>query len=260
MKLKIVLAAALSAPFAAMAGGCGSNGDDSSNNSTTGAKTTPAAGSSKLPQGSESVKLDPADFTTEINNPYWPITPGSKWVYRGQEGGGNQRIEVTVTNETKKIDGIESRVVKDEVTEGGNSVEITRDWYAQDSAGNVWYMGEDTKEYKKGKVSSTKGSWEHGVNGAYAGVIMPAKPRVGLAYRQEYYKGEAEDRARVLSLDAQAIVPFGRFAHALETEDTTPLEPKVVEHKYYARNVGPVLKDTPSGGGREALIDYRPAP
>jgi hypothetical protein len=212
-----------------------------------------------LPRGSEPVTLDPAEFTTRIDNPYWPMTPGSVWVYREREDESELRVEVTVTSETKEIaNGVEARVVHDVVTEDGQLIEDTRDWYAQDSGGNVWYLGEDTKEYEEGKVSSTAGSWEAGVDGAQPGVIMPAEPRVGLEYRQEYYAGEAEDRGRVLALDATASVPFGEYT-ALKTEDVAPLPPPEVEHKLYARGVGPVLTVVVSGGtGREELVSFRP--
>jgi len=207
--------------------------------------------SASFPQGAETVKLDPADFTSQIDNPYWPMAPGDKWIYRV----GEQRIDVTVTAKTKKIVGIDARVVHDVVTEAGKVKEDTFDWYAQDKAGNIWYMGEDTKEFEDGKVS-TKGSWEAGVDGAQPGVFLPAEPKVGLAYRQEYYKGEAEDRAEVLSLDASEQVPYGSFDHLLETKESTPLEPGVVEHKFYAKGVGPILAVTVSGGSdREELVD-----
>jgi hypothetical protein len=251
MKRIIVLAAC----SVLVVGGCGSDDDKSSNEPATTA-TNPAGGQPNLPQGSEPVELDPADFTTRIDNPYWPLTPGSKWVYRGTEGGGNQRVVVTVTNRTRDIAGVTARVVKDVVSEDGKLVEVTDDWYAQDTHGNVWYMGEDTKEYENGKVSTTAGSWEHGVDGAQAGIIMPADPRPGVKYRQEYYKGEAEDRGEILSVNATAKVPFGTFENCVKTEDTTPLEPDVVENKYYAKNVGLVLKISVSGGSKEELIDY----
>lgn len=216
---------------------------------------------SSLPQGSEPVCLDPADFTTRIDNRYWPMAPGSKWVYRETEADREQRIEVTVADETKTIEGITARVVHDVVTENGELVEDTFDWYAQDSTGNVWYLGEDTKEYENGEVVSTSGSWEHGVDGAYAGIIMPAKPRVGLSYRQEYYAGEAEDAARILSLDEKVEVPFGSFEHVLMTKDFTPLEPDLLEHKFYAPDVGPVLTLAISGGSaRGELVSYQPGP
>jgi hypothetical protein len=215
-------------------------------------------GRSTLPRGDERVELDPADFTTRIDNPYWPMTPGSRWVYRETDPDGTEkRVEVTVTHRTKRVARVRARVVHDVVTQGGALVENTHDWYAQDRAGNVWYLGESTREYENRKVASTEGSWEAGVDGAQAGVVMPAEPRVGMSYRQEQYAGQAEDRARILSLDEQAEVPFGRFRRVLMTKDYTPLEPAVLEHKLYARGVGPVLVLSLSGGGgREELIRF----
>ena len=215
--------------------------------------------SPELPQGSETVKLDPADFTTEIDNRYWPISPGSRWVYREADGkGGVQRVDVTVTDRTKVIDGIEAVVVHDLVTENGEKVEDTVDWYAQDKEGNVWYLGEDTTEYENGKPVSKEGSWEHGVDGAQAGIIVPAKPEQGLDYREEYYAGQAEDRGQIVSLREQAEVPFGHFRRVLMTKDTNPLEPRLLEFKFYARGVGPVLAVGVSGGSdREELVRYR---
>jgi hypothetical protein len=212
-----------------------------------------------LPQGREPVDLDPADFTTRIDNPYWPMTPGSRWVHRETGGeGAPHRVVVTVTHRTKRVAaGIVARVVHDRVTQAGELVEDTRDWYAQDADGNVWYLGEATKEYEHGEVTSTNGSWEAGVDGAQAGVIMPAHPRVGMTYRQEYLAGEAEDRGRVLSLDERVEVPAGSFDHVLMTRDWTPLEPDVVEHKFYARGTGPVLAlDISGAGGREELLRF----
>jgi len=217
-----------------------------------------AAPSPGLPQGSEPVTLDPADFTTRIDNPYWPMRPGSSWVYReSSDEGPPNRIVVTVTNRTKRVAaGVVARVIHDRATQAGKLVEDTQDWYAQDGAGNVWYLGEATKAYKHGKVSSTKGSWEAGVKGAQAGVIIPAHPRVGMTYRQEYLRGEAEDRGRVLSLDERVKVPAGSFQHVLMTRDWTPLEPDATEHKFYARGTGPVLSLDVTGGGREELLRF----
>jgi hypothetical protein len=215
-------------------------------------------GSSSLPTGSERVELDPDDFSTTIDNPYWPMRPGSKWVFRETDGkGGEQLVEVTVTSETKLIAGIEARVVHDVVTEDRELVEDTLDWYAQDADGNIWYLGEDTKEYENGEVVSTEGSWEHGVDGAQGGIAVPAEPRPGLAYRQEYYAGKAEDAAEVLSVEERVQVPFGKFDHVLMTRDFTPLDPDLVEHKFYARGVGPILALTISGGSdREELVEF----
>ena len=226
-------------------------GEDATDDSSTAA----------LPQGSEPVDLNPADFTTRIDNPYWPMSPGSRWVYRESDTEGTrQRVVVTVTPKTKRIaNGVEARVVHDVVTENGQLVEVTDDWYAQDADGNIWYLGEDTAEYENGEVTSTAGSFEAGVAGAQAGVIVPADAEPGLAYRQEYYAGEAEDSAEVLSLDEQAEVPFGHFAKVTMTKDLNPLEPKLLEYKFYARGVGPVLAIAVSGGtDREELVSYTP--
>jgi hypothetical protein len=183
---------------------------------------------------------------------------GAKWVYRETDGaGGEQRVEVTVLDETREVMGIETRVVHDVVTEDGALVEDTYDWYAQDADGNVWYFGEETKEFENGKVSTTAGSWEAGIDGAQPGVLVPAEPEVGLAYRQEHYAGEAEDAAAVLSPDEQVEVPFGHFEGVLMTKEFTPLQPDVLEHKFYARGVGMVLALAISGGSdREELVSY----
>jgi hypothetical protein len=244
--------------------GCNSNTNANTNANADADRAQSGTGSGSqadLPQGSEPVKLDPADFTTRIDNPYWPMAPGDKWVYRETDSGTEQRVEVTVTNQTKQIaNGIEARVVHDVVTEDGQLVEVTDDWYAQDKAGNVWYLGEDTAEYENGKVTTRSGSFEAGVDGAQAGVIMPADPKDSMAYRQEYYKGEAEDKAEVLSTDEQVEIPFGYFQGVLMTKDLVPLEPKVSEYKLYARDIGPVLTVKTSGGsGREELISFSQA-
>ena len=243
------LAITLLVSFAAACGG----GSDETTQASSGAST--------LPQGSEPVKLDPDEFTTEIDNPYWPMAPGSRWVYRETDAeGGEQRVVVTVTEDTRRISGIEARVVHDVVTEDGQLVEDTYDWYAQDADGNIWYLGEDTKEYEDGKVKSTEGSWEAGVDGAQPGILVPARPEPGMKYRQEYLEGEAEDAGEVLSVDEKATVPYGSFDHVLLTKDYTPLEPDLLEHKFYAPEVGPVLALTVAGGSdREELLRFERA-
>jgi hypothetical protein len=215
----------------------------------------PAAGAVQPP------RQPPAEtFTTKIDNPYFPLKPGSRWVYRETHTDGTkEKVVVTVTNETKLLaNGVTARVVRDTVSEKGELVEDTFDWYAQDRKGNVWYMGEATKDYENGKVVSTKGSWEAGVDGAKAGIIMPAKPRPGREYYQEYYRGHALDRARVLSLDDQAEVPAGHYRPTLMTKDWNPLDPKALEYKLYAKGVGLVLAVGVSGNGgsREELIRF----
>ena len=214
-----------------------------------------------IPKGSEQMRLDPADFSTRIDNPWWPMRPGARWIYRETDPDGTkQRVVVTVTKKTKRIEnGITARVVHDVVTEDGEPVEVTDDWYAQDTCGNVWYLGEATTEYEKGKPVSTEGSFEAGVDGAQPGVIMPAKPTVGLRYRQEYYVGHAEDRASIMSRKEQVEVPYGYFkpGRILMTRDLNPLEPRVLEYKFYARGIGPVLAVGVSGGSdREELVRY----
>jgi hypothetical protein len=235
--------------IAAAAAGCGSSGDA--------ATTGQASAGAGLPQPGEHVTIDPADFTAEIDNPYLPLTPGSRWVYSEEEDGATQRVVVTATDRTKVIDGVTTRVVHDVVSDHGGPVEDTYDWYAQDSHGNVWYFGEDTTEYKHGKPASTAGSFISGAGGAEPGVVMPADPATGMSYREESKPGDAEDQASVLSTSAQAEVPFGHFADAVLTSNTSPLEPKVQEYKLYAEGVGPVIELLVSGGsGRTDLISY----
>jgi hypothetical protein len=229
---------------------CGGSSDDES---TTAATST-------LPQSDEPANLNPADFTTEIDNPYFPLPIGAQWVVRvTNQEGDVQRQVITVTDQTKQIaNGVTARVVHDVVRQDGEPVEVTADWYAQDKEGNVWYLGEDTAEYENGKVTTRSGSFEAGVNGADAGVIMPAHPEVGMTYRNEYYKGHAEDRSRVLALDQQAEVPFGHFTDVLLTEDYTPIEPNVLELKFYAPGIGQVLAQAVSGGSeREELVSFK---
>jgi hypothetical protein len=180
--------------------------------------------------------INPSEFTTTIDNEYFPMKPGTTFLYEGK----GEREEMSVTHQTKKAMGVECVVVDDRAWEGGQLIEKTYDWFAQDKEGSVWYFGEDTKEYEDGKITSTEGSWEAGVDGAKPGIVMPADPKVGESYRQEYYPGEAMDMARVLSLKASVTVPYGSFDEALETKEWTPLQPGFFEKKYYVRGVGPL--------------------
>jgi len=213
-----------------------------------------------LPQGSDPVTLEPADFVGVIDNPYWPMAPGTKWVYRESAPQEDTlKVKITVTTRTRDISGIQASVVHDKVTVHGDLLENTFDWYAQDICGNLWYLGENTKEYENGVVVSTAGSWEHGVDGALAGVIMPGDPQVGLTYRQEYYAGEAEDAAEIMSLDEQAEVPAAHLVDVILTKDFTPLHPEILEYKLYAPGIGPVLVLGVSGGSdREELLRFTP--
>ena len=163
-----------------------------------------------------------------------------------------------VTDQTRTVMGIRATVVRDTETHDGALVEDTFDWYAQDRSGNVWYLGEATRAVRNGELSSA-GSWEAGVDGALPGIIMKADPRVGDAYRQEYYRGHAEDMGKVVRTGASASVPFRSLEGLLVTQDWTPLEPKVVEEKFYARGIGLVLETTVRGGSdRNELVSYQP--
>jgi hypothetical protein len=216
-----------------------------------------------LPKGSEAVDLNPADFTIDITNPYWPMTPGRRWTYSERELDGTEAIAVlTVTDQTKVVaNGITARIVRDTLTSDGQIIEDTIDYFAQDSAGNLWYLGEDTAEFVDGKLDTRHGSFEAGVDGALPGIAVPAHPVPGLAYRQEYLKGEAEDNGEVLSIEEMAEVPAGSYRDALLTKDTTPLQPDSLEYKLYAKGVGPVLVLRASGGAtRTELIKIDTAP
>ena len=218
---------------------------------------TGSSAAAELPKGSEPVELDPASFTADIDNRYWPMEPGTRWTYREVDEEGKELVVVvTATSETKKLaNGITARVVRDTVTKDGEAVEDTFDWYAQDAEGNIWYLGEDTAEFEGGKVASRGGSWEAGVDGALPGITVPADPADDMKYRQEYYAGEAEDNGEVLSVREQVEVPAGHYTDALLTKDTNALEPKVLEFKLYAPGVGPVLTlGVSGGGGREELM------
>ena len=232
---------------------CGGTSSESNGPATT---TT-------LPQGSEPVELKPTEFTTTIDNRYWPMTPGNRWVYSETDTEGTkQKVVVEVTDETKTIaNGIEARVVRDTVTENGVPFEVTDDWYAQDADGNIWYLGEYVTNYENGKVVDHGGSFEAGVDSAQAGIAMPANPQPGMTYRQEYYEGEAEDKAAVITVgEEQVQVPFGYFNDGvLMTRDLVPTEPKVQELNFYAPGIGPLLSvHTDGAGGRAVLVRYIP--
>ncbi len=202
------------------------------------------------------VDIDPAEFVEDIDNPYLPLLPGTRWVYEGIEDGEAERVEVEVTDERRDVMGISAVVVRDVVYEDDELVEETYDWFAQDAAGNVWYLGEDSREFEDGEAVSTEGSWEAGVDGALPGIVMLADPRVGDAYRQEYYEDEAEDMAEVQETGASETVPAGTFDDLVVIREWNPLEPDVVEDKYHARGVGVVLEVKVEGGdGRVELIE-----
>jgi hypothetical protein len=202
------------------------------------------AAAAPVPQGA----VDPANFVSQVDNPYFPLTPGTTWIYEGTRDGHAQRAVVTVTGATKTILGVPCLVIQDDVTEEGQIVEQTEDWYAQDKAGNVWYFGESFKERLDDGSFSTQGSWLAGVDGVQPGIIMEAQPRLGDGYNQEQASGVAEDKARVIGLNESVAVRYGAFRDVLVTEEYTPLEPGYVEHKYYAPGIGNVLILATAGG------------
>jgi hypothetical protein len=202
--------------------------------------------------------IEPANFVAVIDNPYMPLIPGTTFVYEGNTEKGNEHNEVYVSSETKVIMGVTCVVVKDTVLVDGVLEEQTLDWYAQDKQGNVWYFGEASSEYQNGAVVSTKGSWEAGVNGAQPGIVMEADQVVGDTYRQEYYRGEAEDWASVLSLSETAAIPTGSYRDLLMTNEWSGLDnPPIYEHKYYAKGIGFIMTKYVEGGYELKLIEIR---
>jgi hypothetical protein len=200
-----------------------------------------------------------AGFSARVDNPWYPLEPGSTYVYQGVKDGEPSREVMTVTRRTKVIDGAPCAVIRDLLYLRGRLEERTTDWYSQDAKGNVWYFGEKTAELgKTGKVISTAGSWTSGVGGARAGIFMFAHPTPGRWARQEYYKGQAEDHFKVLSTQVSVTVPYISTTHAMLTKEWTPLEPGVIDHKYYVRGIGTVLEQTAKGPlERNELVSFR---
>lgn len=200
-------------------------------------------------------QIERANFLQgKVDNPYFPLVPGTVLKYAEESGGETTENEITVTHETKEIMGVKCVVVHDTVTEKGRLKEDTYDWYAQDKQGTVWYFGEATKEFKAGGVVSTKGSWEAGVNGQ-PGIIMPGDPKPGQPYRQEYSPHNAEDMGQIVSVGETVKVPAGAFSHCLKTKDWSLLE-RGSENKWYAKGIG-VVKTRSSGGETASLISIK---
>lgn len=265
IRLRRCLAAATIGAVVLLVSGCGD--DDSSSSTADGAtETSERSGEAAVIDpgdgGNYQPDIEPANFLEAVDNPYMPLTPGSTWVYQGVgDDGEEERIEVTVTGERRRVMGVSAVVVRDTEYVDGELVEDTFDWFAQDRHGNVWYFGEDTKEYEGGQLVTTAGSWEAGVDGALPGIVMLADPTVGDAYRQEFFAGEAEDMAEVLHVSATHSIGLGEYQDVLVTEDWTPLEPDVVENKYYAPGVGMIAEETTAGGeGSAELVEAMPGP
>jgi hypothetical protein len=196
-------------------------------------------------------KIDPANFGTKIDNPYLPFKPGTKIHFVGVKGHTRQTDNELVTHRHRQIMGVTATAVRDTVSQKGHAVERTDDWYAQDKQGNVWYMGEDSFELQHGRFVRASDSWQAGVNGGEPGIIMPARPKPGDAYRQEYFPpGKALDEARVLRLNGRHTVPFGSFKHVLVTSEFSPAEPQT-EQKFYASGVGEIAEKVVKGHHEE---------
>ena len=196
----------------------------------------------------------PTEWFASVTNPFLPFVPGTTSTFEGETKEGTETIVVEVQQTTKTIMGVVATVVRDRVYLDGDLTEDTWDWYAQDSDGNVWYLGEDSKEIENGKVVSTKGSWEWGVDNALPGILMWADPgaHVGEAYRQEYYRNKAEDWGKVVSLTENVTVPYGTFNGCLKTEEWNALEKNSREAKWYCPQVG-FVKEMSLKGGSEAV-------
>jgi hypothetical protein len=200
-------------------------------------------------------EINPEEFTATIDNPFFTLVPGTTFTYESETDEGVERIVVEVTEVTKLVAiGVETRIVRDRVYLDNVLVEDTRDWYAQDSDGNVWYFGEDVDNYENGVLKDHHGAWEAGVDGGQPGIIMPANPQVGDKYRQEYYAGEAEDEGEIISVDETVSVPYGDFTGCLQTRDFTKLDPGVEAMKFYCAEVGFTVLEL-EGDARVELID-----
>ena len=198
--------------------------------------------------------IDPEEFTTEIDNPYMPLVVGRTLTYEE----GDERVVVTVADSTRTVMGVEVRVVRDREYDGQRLVEDTEDWFAQDNDGNVWYFGEATAECRDGTITTRAGEWQAGVDGAQPGIVMLAAPRVGDYYRQEFYRGRAEDVAHVRELGATVTHEGTTYEDVIVTEDFTALEPGQLEHKMYAPDVG-LIQEGPAGGPTVRLVDMTDA-
>jgi hypothetical protein len=196
-----------------------------------------------------------SEFTARVDNPWYPLKPGTIYTYRGVKDGQSARDVLTVTRQTRPIDGVPCVVIQDRLYLSGHLGERTTEWYSQDKQGNVWYFGENTAELdKNGHVTNTNGTWRAGVKGARAGIFMFAQPMVGRSAQQEFSRGQAEDHFQVVSMRASVKVPYGSSTQAMLTKEWTPLEPGTIDHKLYVRGIGTVLEQTVKGGTERAAL------
>jgi hypothetical protein len=236
---------------------CGSSGTPLSTTTTSSGpnanRSTPTTTSAQVKNPANIAanyhpKIVASKFSNQITNKYLPLKPGTTQVLKGTRDGVPTQTVVKVLNQTKTIMGVKCVVVSDVVTQNHSLVEKTTDWYAQDTAGNVWYFGENTAEYKNGVVTNTAGTWEAGVDKALPGIVMEANPKKGDHFRQEYRPGVAMDRGTILNTNATIKVPAGTYHHVVITHDINPLDPTKLEHKWFAPGVGFVHAVLHQGG------------
>lgn len=197
--------------------------------------------------------IDPASFTANITNPYFSLPAGKAFTYDGKEGEGAEHVEIAVTNDTRKIMGVTTRLYHDQVWVNGKLHEDTRDWLAQDGRGDVWYFGEEVDNYDNGRFKDHAGSFTGGVDGALPGIWIKARQVVGDVYRQEYYRGRAEDMRKIVAVDQTVATGLGTYRGCVETYDWTPLEPTLKEQKVYCPAVGGevITRDLGAGANLE---------
>jgi len=230
----------------------------STDHSTSPGATAPLAPSPLVAKPTPSPQPQLGGWVSGLSNPWLAFTPGKVFHYRAETPDGVETSVVEVTSDTKVIQGVVTTVVHDQESLDGSLIEDTFDWYAQDQEGNVWYFGEDSKQIDHGAVVGTEGSWQAGVDGARAGIVMLALPKVGMKYEQEFAPDVAEDMARVQSLSASVEVPLGSFDHCLQTVEWSPLEKGSRETKFYARGVGEVLTLEDKRRTRVELVSVTP--
>ena len=200
------------------------------------------------PSSSAGTGIDPSDFVLPVDNPYFPLEPGTTYRFEGIKEGRRAVDVFYVSSDTRTILGVANTVVVDKLYVDGRLEEIAHDWYTQDRQGNVWYFGETIKEFdRQGNQIPAKGAWQAGVDGARPGIVMPAQPKVGDVFRPEYYRGTAEDRYRILDLSAEVTVPYGSFSHVLVMSEQTRLEPGVLGLKFHALGIGQIKESVPEG-------------
>jgi hypothetical protein len=211
------------------------------------------AGATPRASAMRAAAVDPADFTAPVPNPYFPLEPGTVSILRGSEDGKRLLNRTTITPWKNVIQGVTTTVVNDVLYEGGALREKTTDWYAPDNEGNVWYFGEATAVYNdKGQVVNREGSWQAGVRGGVAGIIMTANPGPTDAYRQEFFRGHAEDQGWIVARHEVAHVPFGKVDQVVRSYEWTRLEPGVVSLKLYGPGLG-IVREKDVAGGTELL-------